>query len=67
MVRMLPFIHKGAGDTSYNVAVQNLDTGRMRILSSSPFEDAPDVSAKWTYADLLCPGWRSRHVGDYFC
>ncbi|WP_281646820.1 Tol-Pal system beta propeller repeat protein TolB [Parendozoicomonas sp. Alg238-R29] len=42
--KSLAFIHKGKGDESYNVAVQELGTGRMRILSSSPFEDAPDVS-----------------------
>ncbi|MTI13752.1 Tol-Pal system protein TolB [Sansalvadorimonas verongulae] len=42
--KSLAYIHKGKGDQSYNVAVQEIDTGRMRLLSSSPFEDAPDVS-----------------------
>ena len=42
--KRIAFIHKGEGDTSYNVALLELDTGRMRIVSSSPFEDAPAVS-----------------------
>ncbi|CAM3534877.1 Tol-Pal system beta propeller repeat protein TolB [Parendozoicomonas haliclonae] len=42
--KKIAYIHKGEGATSYNVAVQELDSGRMRTLSSSPFEDAPDVS-----------------------
>ena len=42
--KSIAYIHKGKGDVSYNVAVQELDTGRKRILTSSPFEDAPDVS-----------------------
>ncbi len=42
--RKLAFIHKGKGQEAYNVAIQELDTGRTRTLTSSPFEDAPDVS-----------------------
>ncbi len=37
-------IHKGKGQTDYNLAVLELNTGRMRTLTSSPFEDAPDVA-----------------------
>ncbi|MCL6270244.1 Tol-Pal system beta propeller repeat protein TolB [Sansalvadorimonas sp. 2012CJ34-2] len=42
--KSMALIHKGKGQTDYNVAVLEFDTGRMRILSSSPFEDAPDIS-----------------------
>ncbi len=42
--KSMAFIHKGEGEASYNVAIQEMDTGRIRTLTSSPFEDAPDVS-----------------------
>lgn len=42
--KSVAFIHKGEGDSSYNVAIQNLETGRVRAISSSPFEDAPDIA-----------------------
>ena len=40
----IAFIHKGEGETSYNVAIQDLETGRIRAISSSAFEDAPDIA-----------------------
>ncbi len=42
--KSIAFIHKGQGDSSYNVAVQDLTNNRMRILSTSKFEDAPDIA-----------------------
>ena len=37
-------IHKGQGKGQYHVALLDLQSGRLRSLTSSPFEDAPSIA-----------------------
>ena len=42
--KSLAVVHKGKGAADFNIAVQDLDTGRLRLLTSARLEDSPSVS-----------------------
>lgn len=42
--RTIAMVHKGKGSSDYNVALLDLDSGRMRTLTSMAFEDSPTVA-----------------------
>jgi len=43
--RNIVFVHRGKGQNSFNIAMQNLESGRLRILSSdTSMDDAPGVA-----------------------
>lgn len=37
-------MHKGQGATDFNIAVLDLDTNRLRLLTSSKLEDSPSIA-----------------------
>ena len=42
--KSLALVHKGAGATDFNIAVLDLDTDRLRLLTSSRLEDSPSIA-----------------------
>ena len=42
--KSLAMVHKGRGAADYNIAILDLDTDRLRLLSSSKLEDSPSVA-----------------------
>ncbi|WP_422138447.1 Tol-Pal system beta propeller repeat protein TolB [Endozoicomonas sp. ALC020] len=42
--KSLALVHKGQGATEFNIAILDLDTGRLRQLTSARLEDSPSVS-----------------------
>ncbi len=42
--KSLALVHKGRGAADYNIAVLDLDTDRLRLLTSSKLEDSPSVA-----------------------
>ena len=42
--KSLALVHKGRGAADYNIAVLDLDTDRLRLLTSSRLEDSPSVA-----------------------
>ncbi|WP_343216871.1 Tol-Pal system beta propeller repeat protein TolB [Kistimonas asteriae] len=40
----IAMVHKGKGQSDYNIAVLDLESGRTRTLTSMPFEDSPAVA-----------------------
>ncbi|MDD7805924.1 MAG: Tol-Pal system beta propeller repeat protein TolB [Endozoicomonas sp. (ex Botrylloides leachii)] len=42
--KLIAMVHKGKGEEAFNIAVENLDTGKMRLLTESKLDDSPSVS-----------------------
>ncbi len=42
--KSLALVHKGQGATDFNIAVLNLETGRLRLLTTSKLEDSPSIA-----------------------
>lgn len=42
--KSLALVHKGQRATEFNIAIQDLDTGRLRLLTSATLEDSPSVA-----------------------
>lgn len=42
--KSLVLVHKGQGSAEFNIAILDLDTSRLRMLTSSTLEDSPSVS-----------------------
>lgn len=42
--KSLALVHKGQGATDFNIAILDLDSGRLRLLTSARLEDSPSVS-----------------------
>ncbi len=42
--KSLALVHKGRQAADFNIAIQDLDTGRLRLLTSSTLEDSPSVA-----------------------
>ena len=42
--KSLALVYKGEGATDFNIAVLDLDTGRLRLLTSAKLEDSPSVA-----------------------
>ena len=42
--KSLAVVHKGKGAADFNIAVLDLDTGRLRLLTSARLEDSPSVA-----------------------
>ncbi len=42
--KSLAMVHKGRSATDFNIAIQDLSTGRLRLLTSSRLEDSPSVA-----------------------
>ena len=42
--KSLALVHKGQGATDFNIAVLNLKTGRLRLLTASKLEDSPSIA-----------------------
>ncbi|MGI9283159.1 MAG: Tol-Pal system beta propeller repeat protein TolB [Endozoicomonas sp.] len=42
--KSLALVHKGQGAAEFNIAILDLDTGRLRLLTSARLEDSPSVS-----------------------
>lgn len=42
--KSLALVHKGQGATDFNIAVLDLDTNRLRLLTSSKLEDSPSIA-----------------------
>ncbi len=42
--KSLAVVHKGDGATDFNIAVLDLDTGRLRMLTSAKLEDSPSIA-----------------------
>ncbi|OED40178.1 Tol-Pal system beta propeller repeat protein TolB [Endozoicomonas sp. (ex Bugula neritina AB1)] len=42
--KSLALVHKGEGATDFNIAVLDLETGRLRLLTSAKLEDSPSVA-----------------------
>lgn len=40
----LALVTKGAGERAYHIAILSLTSGKMRIISTEPFEDSPSIS-----------------------
>ena len=42
--KSLALVHKGEGATDFNIAVLDMDTGRLRLLTSAKLEDSPSIA-----------------------
>ena len=42
--KSLALVHKGQGAAEFNIAILDLDTNRLRLLTSAQLEDSPSVS-----------------------
>ncbi|MCL6416326.1 Tol-Pal system beta propeller repeat protein TolB [Aestuariirhabdus sp. Z084] len=42
--KALVLVHKGEGAADFNIAVQNLENGRLRILTSTLLDDSPSIA-----------------------
>ena len=42
--KSLALVHKGEGATDFNIAVLDLDTSRLRLLTSAKLEDSPSIA-----------------------
>ena len=42
--KLIAMVHKGNADTEFNIAVQNLSNGSVRLLTSSRLEDSPSIA-----------------------